>query len=101
MMYDGSCEDNCTTPPVQRAAVVKHQSPAVFTLDTLVPRFRFPVSSDLLCRCEYTQANSNADRDLLFEVVSVRFQMNSGAVCFWCEYNPSSIQTNYRKHASL
>ncbi|MED6295478.1 1-phosphatidylinositol 4,5-bisphosphate phosphodiesterase eta-2, partial [Characodon lateralis] len=34
------------------------------------------------------------DRDPLFEVVSVRFQTDSGAVRLWSEYKPAPIRTN-------
>ncbi len=58
---------------------------------------------DLLGRCEYSNRTQLCTKqpyqDPAEELVSVRFQTNSGTVCLKCEYDPTSIRPNCRNHA--
>ncbi len=50
----------------------------------------------------HQKRTKQVDRALVEEMVSVHFQTDSGAVCFWWERDPTSVRANCRKHyASL
>ncbi len=68
-------------------------------------RVRFPSWCCSFRRVRMQQSHSGAHqkrtkqayRDLLEEVVSVRFQTNPGAVCLWWERDPTSNRPNCKK----
>ncbi len=66
-------------------------------------KFVYPLGADLLGRCEYSNRTrvrtKPPHRDPAEEVVSVRFQTNSGTVRLMCEYEPVSIWPNCKNHA--
>lgn len=69
----------------------------------LVSGFVAHTGPHLLCRCEFTHQQilvqiKQLDPDPLHKV-SVRFQTDSGAVCFRFENKPVSIRNNLRMHA--
>ncbi|MEQ2166414.1 hypothetical protein GOODEAATRI_027786 [Goodea atripinnis] len=81
-----------------RLMVCSHLPPLVHFTRT---RVRFPPWSGHLCKSEYIQANPGQDRGPILERVPVCFQTDSDVVCFLCEYKPTSIRPNYRKHTTL
>ncbi|MEQ2272911.1 hypothetical protein XENORESO_017099 [Xenotaenia resolanae] len=42
-------------------------------------------------RVRFPAWSKQPDEDLLFEDVSVRFQIDSGVIHFWCEHEPTLI----------
>ncbi len=103
---------NLQTLPQCNCLKLKHYAmkikiKGVFTPVLLVrlkrTQVRFPSDADLLGRCEYSItlwcAPNKPHRDPAEEVVSVRFQTNSGTVRLRCEYEPASIRPNCRKHS--